>query len=62
MVSSNPEGHGSNTVYTRLRERGYQVFAINPNAESVEGDPAYPDLASVPGGVDAVVIATAAAR
>lgn len=57
-VSRNPQGHGSNTVYQRLRERGYEVFAVNPNAESVEGDPCYPDLKSIPGGVDAVVIAT----
>ena len=33
--------HGGNIVYTRLRERGYEVFAVNPNAEEVEGDPAY---------------------
>ena len=57
-VSRAPKQHGSNTVYKRLRERGYDVFAVNPNAESVEGDPAYRDLHSIPGGVDAVVIAT----
>jgi uncharacterized protein len=57
-VSRNAGGHGSNVVYLRLRERGYKVFAINPNTASVEGDTAYPDLASVPGGVDAVVIGT----
>lgn len=57
-VSRNPQGHGSNVVYKRLRDRGYQVFAVNPNADRVEGDPAYPDLASVPGGVEAVVIGT----
>jgi uncharacterized protein len=51
-------GHGSNQVYRRMRERGYQVFAVNPNADVVEGDRAYPDLRSIPGGVDAVVIAT----
>ncbi|HRY08568.1 MAG: CoA-binding protein [Actinobacteria bacterium] len=59
-VSSKPEGHGSNAVYTRLRERGYTVFAVNPHAQTVEGDTAYPDLASIPDGVDAVVIATSA--
>ena len=57
-VSRTPKTHGSNTVYKRLRERGYEVFAVNPNAEEVEGDPCYKDLASIPGGVDAVVIAT----
>ena len=57
-VSRNPAGHGSNIVYQRLRERGYKVFAVNPNAQEVEGDPCFPDLASIPGGVDAVVIGT----
>jgi predicted CoA-binding protein len=51
-------GHGSNNVYKRLRERGYEVFAVNPNADEVEGDQAYKDLTSIPGGVDAVVIGT----
>jgi uncharacterized protein len=57
-VSRHPNSHGSNVVYQRLRERGYEVFAVNPNADRVEGDPAYHDLRSIPGGVDAVVIGT----
>jgi predicted CoA-binding protein len=57
-VSHKPEGHGGNVVYQRLRDRGYQVFAVNPSAETVEGDPAFRDLRSIPGGVGAVVIAT----
>ena len=57
-VSRKPQSHGSNVVYKRLRDRGYEVFAVNPNAEEVEGDHAYPDLHSIPGGVDAVVIGT----
>ena len=57
-VSRHPKSHGSNTVYKRLRERGYDVFAVNPNAKEVEGDRSYKDLRSIPGGVDAVVIGT----
>ncbi|HXZ70874.1 MAG TPA: CoA-binding protein [Streptosporangiaceae bacterium] len=57
-VSRTPKTHGANNVYRRLRERGYQVFAVNPNTGEVEGDRSYPDLASIPGGVDAVVIGT----
>ncbi|HEY7561042.1 MAG TPA: CoA-binding protein [Gaiellaceae bacterium] len=57
-VSRQPKSHGSNTVYKRLRDRGYDVFAVNPNAGEVEGDRAYKDLRSIPGGVDAVVIGT----
>jgi uncharacterized protein len=57
-VSRTPKTHGSNNVYRRLRERGYDVVAVNPNADPVEGDRSYPDLKSIPGGVDAVVIGT----
>ncbi|MCU1595041.1 MAG: CoA-binding protein [Frankiales bacterium] len=57
-VSRTPKGHGSNVVYRRLRDRGYEAFAINPQASTVEGDPCYPSLRAVPGGVDAVVIGT----
>ncbi len=57
-VSRNPGSHGSNVVYDRLRSRGYEVFAVNPNANEVEGDPCYHDLDSIPGGVEAVVIGT----
>lgn len=57
-VSRNPQDHGSNVVYKRLRERGYEVFAVNPNADHVEGDMCYHELKSIPGGVGAVVIGT----
>lgn len=57
-VSRKPQSHGSNIVYQRLRQRGYEVFAVNPNADEVEGDVSYHDLGSIPGGVEAVVIGT----
>jgi hypothetical protein len=57
-VSRTPKTHGSNNVYRRLRERGYEVFAVNPNTDEVEGDRSYHDLKSIPGGVEAVVIGT----
>jgi predicted CoA-binding protein len=57
-VSRTPKGHGANIVYQRLRETGYQVFAVNPATLTVEGDTSYPDLHAIPGGVDAVVIGT----
>jgi uncharacterized protein len=61
-VSRKPESHGSNVVYKRLRDRGYEVFAVNPNADTVEGDRSFHCLADIAGGVDAVVIATAPER
>ena len=57
-VSRTPGSHGSNVVYKRLRERGYEVSAVNPNADEVEGDRCYHALHEIPGGVDAVVIGT----
>jgi len=35
-------------IYRDLRSRGHHVVAVNPNRQSVAGDPAYPDLASLP--------------
>jgi uncharacterized protein len=58
-VSRTAKQHGSNTVFKRLRDRGYEVFPVNPNADQVEGTRSFHDLSSIPGGVDAVVIATA---
>jgi predicted CoA-binding protein len=57
-VSRTPKTHGSNNVFRRLRERGYEVFAVNPSTTQVEGVTSYPDLGSIPGGVEAVVIGT----
>lgn len=57
-VSRKPESHGANVVYKRLRDRGYEVFAVNPNTDKVEGEQSYHDLKSIPGGVDGVVIGT----
>ena len=34
-------------VVARLKERGYVVFAVNPNTDTVEGVRAYPDSRSL---------------
>lgn len=57
-VSRTPKDHGANVVYKRLRDRGYEVVAINPNADEVEGDRCYPDLRSAPGPIEGVVVGT----
>ena len=56
-------GHASlhpaaNAIYRRLKGAGHEVFAVNPTLEAYEGDACYPDLKSIPGGVDGVVIVT----
>src|SRR5262245_11001336 len=48
----------ANTIYRKLKGTGYQVYAINPNASQVEGDPCYRDLHSVPERVEAIVVVT----
>lgn len=48
----------ANLLYKTLRDKGYQVFAINPNADQVEGDPCFSNLQAIPGGVDGVLIST----
>ena len=48
----------ANFVYRKLRDSGHEVFPVNPAATEVEGVPCYPDLKSIPGDVDAVVIMT----
>jgi len=51
-------GQPANAIYKKLRGAGYEVFAVNPAATEVEGGPCYPNLGAIPGGVEAVVIAT----
>ena len=48
----------ANLIFRRLRDSGHDVFAVNPNAASVEGAPSYPSVSSIPGGVDGVVVLT----
>ena len=56
-VSRN-RSEAANAIYRRLRDSGYDVFPVNPRASEVEGTPCYPDIASLPGPIDGVVVAT----
>ena len=58
-VSRDDSHHpAANLIYRRLKKTGHEVFPVNPNMPSFEGDRCYPDLQSIPGGVDGVVIIT----
>ena len=48
----------ANLIYRRLKTTGHDVFPVNPHMETFEGERCYPDVKSVPGGVDGVVIIT----
>jgi predicted CoA-binding protein len=58
-VSRDKRRHpAGNLIYEKLKKSGHSVFAVNPNMQTFEGDRCYPDLKSIPGGVDGVVIVT----
>lgn len=56
-VSRNGNETG-NLIYKKLKETGHEVYAVNPNAETIEGEPCYPDVKSTPARPDAVMIVT----
>lgn len=48
----------ANAIFRKLRDSGYDTVPVNPNAAELEGAQCFRDIASIPGGVDRVVIAT----
>ncbi len=46
-ANNNPEKY-ANQIYKKLKTRGYEVYAVNPLYDTVEGDPCYRDLTSLP--------------
>ncbi len=48
----------ANAIFRKLRDARYGVVPVNPNAGELEGSVCYPDVVSVPGSIDGVVIAT----
>lgn len=56
-VSRN-ESETANGIYRTLRDKGYEVFAVNPHADMVEGAPCYANMQAIPGGVDGAILVT----
>jgi predicted CoA-binding protein len=38
----------SNNVHRELKARGYRVYPINPNADTIQGEPCYASLTDLP--------------
>jgi len=58
-VSRDDSHHpAANLIYRRLKTTGHDVFPVNPHMQTFEGERCYPDVKSIPGGVDGVVIIT----
>jgi len=46
-ASRDPKKYGYQ-VYKNLKNAGYEVYAVNPNAEEILGDKCYPSLENLP--------------
>jgi len=55
---SHTQESAANSIYRKLKNSGYTVFPVNPNMETFEDNTCYPDVKSIPGGVEGVVIVT----
>lgn len=47
-----------NALLKALQARGCEAIPVNPHAGTIEGQPCYPNVRSIPGGVDGVLIVT----
>lgn len=54
-LSSSPEKE-SFWIVKYLQEQGYRIIPVNPTAEEILGEKAYPDLDSVPEKIDVVQV------
>ncbi len=54
-VSRNPQKFGT-AIYTELKARGFEVYGINPQMDTIAGDKCYASVADLAGKVDGVVI------
>jgi uncharacterized protein len=51
-----------NMAYKELKERGYEVYLVHPEAKEIDGEPCYPNLAALQGKVDGVLICLPASQ
>lgn len=54
-ATDNPNKYGS-VIYRDLKAKGYHVYPVNPNRDTVDGDIAYRDLRELPETPDIVNI------
>jgi hypothetical protein len=55
---SRTKSDAANIIYKTLRDKGYQVYAVNPSADTVEEDTCYPNMQAVPVKLDGAMIVT----
>lgn len=55
---SRKDANAANLIYQKLKKTGHTVYAVNPNAQMIDGDPCYPNVKSTPQRPDGAVIVT----
>jgi signal transduction histidine kinase/predicted CoA-binding protein len=53
---SDEEIRPSHSIAAYLQERGYRIFPVNPNVDTILNEKTYPDIDSIPDPVDVVLI------
>ncbi len=55
VVGASPKPYrDSNSIARFLEDKGYTVYRVNPQYQTIDDKPCYPDLASVPEPIDIV--------
>jgi predicted CoA-binding protein len=54
-VSRNAKKMG-NGIVTELKQRGYEVYIVHPEAKEIDGEPCYSSLSALRGRVDGVIV------
>ncbi len=55
---SSTKKNAANYIYEKLMNTGYNVFAVNPNATEIGGEPCFRSLTDIPEKIEGVVIGT----
>jgi len=56
-VSKNKKKFG-NTIFRELKDKGYRLFPVNPNADTIDGEQCFNSLKELPEEVGGVIIVT----
>lgn len=59
---SRDEKKFSRMAYKELKARGYQVYAVNPAVDQIDGEPCYPDLMPLREKIDGVLVAVSSGQ
>lgn len=58
--ASDEKDNFGRAIHKEMRDRGYDAVAVHPTATVVNDEPCFPDLASVPGALDGIILAVPA--